>query len=280
MKSITQRKQRQMINNDTIKLIQSSESFQMNSATLANTLHTTKQDAGQEILIELYTNRLDDNITEVDSKVSRDITFARKDVERAYYKELKEQQEHEVDYDATLMENLAELVSTNSYLKDYDIDNDKFNLIVSLFHSTQQAFVARLLLTGEESTMNFFDDSQKTFNRKLSRVENYARTHQGKFRSKLLVPYDLELQAMSDAIDEFFNLYDSEFVSNKQVKDYFVSHQDMYPFAEALDKVHYQGLLFDDWRGYTERTDFLLELNYQQQVLLDQIAVRKAERGY
>lgn len=271
-----------MINNDTIKLIQESESFQMNSATLANTLHTTKQDAGQEILIELYTNRLDDNITEVDSKVSRDITFARKDVERAYYKELKEQQEHEVDYDATLMENLPELVSTNSYLKDYDIDNNKFNLIVSLFHSTQQGFVARLLLTGEDATMKFFGDSQKVFNQKLARVERYARTHQGKFRSKLLVPYDLELQAMSDAIDEFFSLYEaqSDLINNKELTKYFTTHQDMYPFAEALDKVHYQGKLFDDWRGYSERTDFLLELSYRQQVLLDKIAVRKAERGY
>lgn len=266
------------INNETIEVITSSEVFKKNVSILASTTHTTRQDAEQELLVELFLSRLDDNITEVDTATSKSVVFARKDLQRDYYTDLAKQQKYEVEYDNELLENVAELVSTNSYLKEYEIDNDKFNLIVSLFHSTQQNFVARLLLTGQESTQEFTHDSTKVFNQKLSRVEQYARTHQGKFRAKLLTPYILELQAMSDAIDEFFSLYEAqpELISNEELTKYFTAHQDLYPFAEALDVVHYQGKLFNDWRGYKERSSFLIELNHQQQVLLDTIAERKA----
>lgn len=270
------------INNETIEVITRSEVFKKNVSILASITHMTRQDAEQELLVELFLSRLDDNITEMDTATSKSIVFARKDLERDYYTDLSKQQKYEVAYDSELLENVAELVSANSYLKDYEIDSDKFNLIVSLFHSTQQGFVARLLLTGQEATQDFTHDSAKVFNQKMSRVEQYARAHQGKFRTKLLTPYDLELKAMSDAIDEFFDLYQSDpnLISNKVVKDYFTSHQDMYPFSEALDVVHYQGKLFDDWRGYKERSSFLIELNHQQQVLLDKIAERKSQRGY
>lgn len=273
-----------MINftNKTIKVIESSDSFKANSATLASTLHTTLADANQEILIELLTNRLDDNITEMTDKVSRDITFARKDVERAYYKQLKEQQKYEIDYDGTLLENLPELLDNSSYLGDYGLDdNDTFNKLISLFHSTQQGFVARLLLTGAEETQKFTGDSKKVFNQKLKRVENYAIQHQAMFHQALKTPYDNELEIMVKNIDTFFDLYeaDKSLIDNKQLTKYFTAHQDEYTFANALDKIHYQGLLFDDWRNYSERTDFLLELNYQQQELIHLIDARSAQRA-
>jgi len=260
-------------------MVTARDSFKMNVNTLANTLHTTKQDASQELLIELFTNRLD-NVTEVTPKVQRDITFARKDVERSYYKELKDQQKYTIDYDGELLENLPEELESNSYLKDYNVDdNDTFNLIVSLFRKDQQNLVARLILRGATDTQEFYGDSDSVFNQKVKRVTQYAVTHQAKFKQALKTPYDLELEQMSRNIDEFFNIYESEFTTNKQVKDFFVKHQDEYTFSRALDVVRYEGLLFDDWKGYTERTDFLLELNYQQQVLLDLIARRNSEKG-
>lgn len=270
------------ITDRTIKVIESSDSFKANSATLASTLHTTLADANQEILIELLTNRLDDNITEMTDKVSRDITFARKDVERAYYKQLKEQQKYEIDYDGTLLENLPELLDNSSYLGDYGLDdNDTFNKLISLFHSTQQGFVARLFLTGAEETQKFTGDSTKVFNQRLKRIENYAIQHQAMFHQALKTPYDNELEIMVKNIDTFFDLYEADpsLIDNKQLTKYFTAHQDEYTFARAFDSVHYQGLLFDDWRNYSERTDFLLELNYQQQELIHLIDARSAQRA-
>lgn len=270
------------ITNKTIQVIQSSESFKANSATLASTLHTTVEDAGQEILIELLTNRLDENIDEMTDKVSRDITFARKDVERAYYKQLKEQQKYEVDYDGTLLENLPELLDANSYLGGYELDdNDTFNLLISQFHSTQQGFVARLLLTGAKATQKFTGDSTKVFNQKLKRIENYAIQHQARFHQVLKTPYDNELAIMIKNIDTFFELYESdpELITNQEITKYFTKHQNEYSFATALDKVRYQGKLFDDWRNYSERTDFLMWLNGQEQELIHLIDTRNAQRA-
>lgn len=268
------------ITNQTIKVIESSDSFKANSATLASTLHTTLSDSNQEILIELLTNRLTDNITEMTDKVSRDITFARKDVERAYYKQLKEQQKYEID--GALLENLPELLDDSSYLGDYGLDdNGVFTKLVSVFYSTQQGFVARLLLTGAEETQKFTGDSTKVFNQKLKRIENYAIQHQARFHQALKTPYDNELEIMVKNIDTFFDLYEADpsLIDNKELTKYCASHQDEYTFANALDKVHYQGLLFDDWRNYSERTDFLLELNYQQQELTHLIDARSAQRA-
>lgn len=271
-----------MINNRTIEVIENSDVFKKNVSIMTSTMGIDRQEAEATLLYDLFMNRLDHDINEMDTATSKSIVFSRKDCQREQFKEIEQRADNEVELDNQLVENMTDTISDNGYLKDYEIDYQKFNLIVSLFHSTQQNFVARLLLTGEDDTMKFFDDSQKVFNQKLARVERYARTHQGKFRAKLLTPYDLELQSMSDAIDKFFELYEAQpdLISNKELTKYFTAHQDMYPFSEAFDKVSYQGKLFDNWRGYTERTDFLLELNYQQQVLLDQIAVRKAERGY
>lgn len=270
------------INDKTIKVIQSSESFKANSATLASSLHTTLEDAGQEILIEVLTNRLDGNITEMSDKVSRDITFARKDVERDYYKQLKEQQKYEVDYDGTLLENLPELLDANSYLGDYGLDdNDTFNLLISQFHSTQQNFISRILLTGAEATQEFTGDSTKVFNQKLKRIENYAIQHQARFHQVLKTPYDNELAIMVKNIDIFFELYESdpELITNQEITKYFTKHQNEYGFANSLDKVRYQGKLFDDWRNYSERTDFLMWLNGQQQELIHLIDTRSAQRA-
>lgn len=230
----------------------------------------------------MLTNRLDDNIDEMTDLVSRDITFARKDVERAYYKQLKEQQKYEVDYDGTLLENLPELLDANSYLGDYGLDdNDTFNLLISQFHSTQQNFVSRILLTGAEETKAFTGDSTKVFNQKLKRIENYATQHQARFHQVLKTPYDNELEIMVKNIDTFFELYESdpELITNKEITKYFTKHQNEYSFENALDKVRYQGKLFDDWRNYSERTDFLLELNYQQQELIHLIDTRNAQRA-
>lgn len=270
------------ITNETIQVIESSDSFKANQATLASTLHTTLADAGQEIMISLLTNRLTDNITKMTDKVSRDITFARKDVERDYYKQLKEAQKYEINYDETLLENLPEILNDSSYLGDYGLDdNDTFNKLISLFHSTQQGFVARLLLTGSEETQKFTGDSTKVFNQKLKRIENYAIQHQARFHQALKTPYDNELEIMVKNIDTFFDLYeaDPELIDNKELTKYFTAHQDEYTFANALDKVRYQGLLFDDWRNYSERTEFLLELNYQQQELIHLIDTRSAQRA-
>lgn len=270
------------ITNKTIQVIASSNSFKANSLTLASTLHTTLADAGQEILIELLTNRLDDNIDEITDKVSRDITFARKDVERAYYRQLKEQQKYEIDYDGTLLENLPELLDDSSYLADYGLDdNDTFNKLISLFHSTQQGFVARLLLTGAKETQKFTGDSTKVFNQKLKRIENYAIQHQARFHQALKTPYDNELEVMIKNIDTFFELYEADpsLIDNKELTKYVTAHQDEYTFANALDKVHYQGKLFDNWRNYSERTEFLLELNGQQQEVIHLIDTRSAQRA-
>jgi len=256
-------------NNRTIELIQASQSFKMNQNQLAVQLKTTRQDAGQELLIDLMAHRLKENITVVDAELSKVITYSRKAVAKRYFDELKQQQLNEVSDGLIDIENVA---TTMTAVKKYELTNDTFNTIVKCFHSTQYGLVQWLLLQGEERTKEHFGDSAKVFNQKVKRLIKYVEAHHATFEQELTMNVEKDALATIDAIDHFFHLYESpDFVSNEQITEAFEEYQDLLPFTEALDKVHYEGKLFDDWRGYTERNEFLLELNHQQQVLLDKV---------
>lgn len=263
-----------IINDRTIELLTESDSFAMNAAQLAYSLKITKEQAKSELLYELYVHRLKENITgPLTLAEQRMITYTRKDIERNYFKELNEVIENEVSDEIVDIENIPKV----SYILDtYEIDNDQFNTLLNCFHSTQRNFVSRLILTGQERTQESLGLSNKRFNEQLKRTTQYVKSHINLFRQQLTMNVEKDRRQTINDIDEFFSVYESPFVSNDQILELFLKHQDEEPFAVALDRVKYQGLLFEDWQGYTERTEFLLELNYQQQILLDK---ERAERA-
>ncbi|WP_099045144.1 hypothetical protein [Leuconostoc citreum] len=263
-----------IINDRTIELLTESDSFAMNVNQLAYSLKITKEQAKSELLYELYVHRLKDNITgPLTPAEQRMITYARKDIERNYFKELNEVIENEVSDEVVDIENIPKV----SYVLDtYEIDNYQFNTLLNCFHSTQRNFVSRLILTGQERTQESLDLTTKRFNQQLKRILAYVKSHKERFRQELTMNVEKDRRQTINDIDEFFSVYESPFVTNQQILDEFLKHQDEEPFAIALDRVKYQGKLFEDWNGYAERTEFLLELNYQQQVLLDKEHAKSA----
>lgn len=259
----------------TVALIMASDSFKSNSLGLAVELKTTKEDAGQEILWQLMTNRLKEDITVVTTDVSKSITYARKSARKAHFDAIKTQQLNEVSSGRVNIENITE----NVHLLDrYEIDNDTFNTIVGTFHSTQYELVGWLLSNGEDATREHFNDTPKVFNQKMKRLEQYVHNHKAIFEANLEMSKDKDMKQIVEDINLFFRMYeaDSYLVSNQDITEYFEEHQDTLAFTKALDAVHYEGHLFDDWRHYPERTQFLLELNHQQQVLLDKLYPKTA----
>lgn len=259
----------------TVALIMASDAFKSNALGLAVELKTTKEDAGQEIMWELMAHRLKEDIEVMDTATSKLITYARKSARKAHFDAIKEQQLNEVSSGAIDIENITENVHL---LDSYDIDNDTFNTIVGTFHSTQYSLVGWLLTNGEDATREHFGDTPKVFNQKIKRLEQYVHNHKATFEANLEMSRDKDMKQVVEDINQFFKLYeaDSYFISNDLITEYFEKHQDTLAFTLALDKVHYQGKLFDDWRHYPERTQFLLELNYQQQLLLDKLYPKTA----
>lgn len=262
-------------NDNTVALIMASDSFKSNALGLAVELKTTKEDAGQEIMWQLMTSRLKEDITEMDTATSKLITYARKSARKAHFDAIKTQQLNEVSSGALDIENITE----NVHLLDrYEIDNDTFNTIVGTFHSTQYSLVGWLLTNGEDATREHFGDDARSWNRKMKRLEQYVRDHRAIFEANLEMSKDKDMKQVVEDINQFFRMYeaDSFLISNDLITEYFEEHQDALAFTKALDAVHYEGKLFDDWRHYPERTQFLLELNYQQQVLLDKLYPKTA----
>lgn len=259
------------INDRTIELIQQSNSFNMNANQLAFSLKISLPDAKQELLFDLLVHRLKENITTtLTSEQERMITFSRKDIERKHFKALNEQLANEVSDQEV---DITEIPQVPQVMATYDLDEGQLDDILMCFHSTQRNFVARLLLTGEDDTRAFFNDTPRVFNQRLKRLLKYVEDHRAIFEQRLEMNREKDLKEKVELINQFFKLYDADpyFISNNQITEFFEANQDLEVFAVALDKVRYQGLLFEDWRGYSERTNFLLELNYQQQLLLDEL---------
>lgn len=264
----------EIINDRTIEITQQSDSFAMNVNQLAYSLKITKKQAASELLYELYVHRLKDNITgPLTPEQQRMITYTKKDIERSYFKEINEVIENEVSNELVDIENIPEV----SYILDtYEIDDGQFNRLLNCFQVTQRNFVSRLLLTGEQKTKESLGLTTKRFNQQLKRILAYVKAHKERFRQELTMNVEKDRRQTINNINEFFSIYESPFVSNDQILDEFLKHQDEEPFAIALDRVKYQGKLFEDWKGYTERTEFLLELNHQQQLLLDKEHAKSA----
>lgn len=259
----------------TVAIIMASTSFKSNALGLASELKTTKEDAGQEIMYELMAHRLTEDIDIMDMATSKLITFARKAVRKAHFDAIKTQQLNEVSSNTIDIENIADNVPL---LDRYDIDNDTFNTIVGTFHSTQYELVGWLLTHGEEKTKEHFGDTPMRFNQKMKRLLKYVDAHKATFEANLEMSKDKDMKQVVEDINQFFRLYEADpyLISNLSITEYFEEHQDTLAFTLALDKVHYQGKLFDDWRHYPERTEFLLELNNQQQVLLAKLYPKTA----
>lgn len=264
------------INDRTIELITQSESFAMNARQLAYDLKIPLDDAKQELIFELLIHRLKENIvTAITTEQQKMITFAKKDIERRHFKEIDTLLKNEVSDDVVDITNVS---SVSQVMATYELDEGQFDDILSAFHSTQRNFVARLLLTGENKTREFTGDSTKVFNQKLKRIIKYVDEHKANFEQRLEMNKEKDIKKTIGDINQFFRMYDADpyLISNDLITEYFEAHQDTLAFTLALDKVHYQGKLFDDWRHHQERTEFLLELNHQQQVLLDKLYPKTA----
>lgn len=264
------------INDRTIELITQSESFAMNARQLAYDLKIPLDDAKQELIFELLIHRLKENIvTALTTEQQKMITFAKKDIERRHFKEIDTLLKNEVSDEVVDITNVS---SVSQVMATYELSEGQFDDILSAFHSTQRNFVARLLLTGEEKTREFTGDTTKRFNEKLKRTLKYVADHKANFEQRLEMNHSKDLKQTIEDINQFFRMYeaDSFLISNELITEYFEEHQDILAFTLALDKVHYQGKLFDDWRHYPERTEFLLELNNQQQVLLAELYPKTA----
>lgn len=257
------------INDRTIELITNDESFKMNVRQLAYDLKISKEDAKQDLLYDLLMNRLKENYTgPLTQDQQKMLTYAKKDIERKHFKAINEVLENEANTELVDIELIPEVQIALDY---YELDNDQFNTMLMCFHSTQREFVSRVLLMGEVRAKEYYDMPTKVFNQKIKRVIKYVHDHKEVFRTRLYQNSRTDLLDTIDTINDFFRIYESPFISNEQITEAFLNNEDLLPFQSALDKVQYQGKLFDDWKHYTERTDFLLELNYQQQVLLDKV---------
>lgn len=226
-----------MLNEKTIKQLISTPVFISNSNKLAYELHISRQDASQELLLELLDHRLRTWDTKtVTMAIQRDlpnfkwrVEYARKDIVRRELRDTAKETEK-----AQMLANMTTQESNQSETLE------ALERLPLLFkNKATQAWCDSILRVGQKETMVRFGQAPRQFNDKLAKTCKYARQHrQPKQRS-----HTKELKLLN----EWDSLMTNEDTSNNDIQGFINIHQDYINELINSSQVAYQGLLIKDF---------------------------------
>lgn len=168
-----------MINEDVIREITDSWSFQTNLHIVANSLHISDTEAQSLLLDECLKRHVETPLTAV---MQWKVTYARKDLVSQYYRNQKR--------DKGLKEKLkvrAAPRSIQQQLEDLGYTEKDVKNVIGLAFSNRKTreFAESILLKGESETMAQFKVTHRQFQRKLKRLVRYSEEHREHFREIL-----------------------------------------------------------------------------------------------
>lgn len=241
-----------MLSEDTVKQLVSMPCFISNCNKLAYELHMSRQDAAQELLLELLFHRLkswsDEDVT---LAIQRDlpslkwrIKYARKD----YYRRVNKDAAREL----TKSQKLAGMEPQSNQAETLEA----LERLPELFkNKVTQRWAESVLRVGKRETLIRFNQTPRQFGNKLAKVCKYAHSHQQpKQRShakelKLLKEWDSIMANESttdDAIQAFIDQhkeYINEVINSPQVayqgrliKDFAHAGKDKYVLVNLIAK--------------------------------------------
>lgn len=163
--------------NQAIETIMRNEVFIKTSGVLASKLHIELKDARHLLLTNLWEHRFHgtEGISEtLTPKQTRDIIFARKDIERAMFSaenaHMKLFVSSEDEVGNSLVENVADSGSITTSYSEAELERVLI-LVPTIFTKNSQEFVTVLLTQGEETTKEKLDLTTKRFNGRLKQLE-------------------------------------------------------------------------------------------------------------
>lgn len=164
-----------MLSEKTIKELVSTPAFLSNASKLAYMLHIPRQDASQELLLELLDHRLhkwsDKDVRHAVQRDQQNLKWKIKYAAKDYYRRISK--------DATRELEKAQMVSHMTRQASNEAETLEALKLLELFsNKVTKSWVGSVLRVGKQETMIQFHQSPRQFNSKLSRVCKYARQHQ------------------------------------------------------------------------------------------------------
>lgn len=241
-----------VLSEDTIKQLVSMPAFLSNASKLAYMLHISRQDASQELLLELLDHRLRLwSNKDVTLSVKRDlpslkwrIKYARKDLVRQSHKDATRE-----------LEKAQMLAGMEIHVSSQSETLEALKLLPELFkNKSTQRWAESVLRVGQRETIVRFGQTHRQFNNKLTKLCKYCHQHrhqQPNSHTKelgLLKEWDdlmVDPDTDDNCIQAFINShqdYINEVIINtslikfqgKVLKDFAQAGKDKYTFNELM----------------------------------------------
>ncbi|MDT8952217.1 hypothetical protein [Lacticaseibacillus paracasei] len=227
-----------MLSEKVIKELVSTTVFLSNASKLAYMLHVSRQDASQELLLELLDHRLKSwSNDEVTLAIQRDlpslkwkIKYTRKDIVRKQDKSTSRELEK-----AEMVANMTRQASNQSETLE------ALERLPELFkNANTRDWAESVLRVGQRETMVRFNQTPRKFTNKLVKACGYARQHQQpKQRS-----HAKELKLLKEWDDL---MADPEHTSDDDVQTFIGQHEEYINEVINSPQVAYQGRLIKDF---------------------------------
>lgn len=158
-----------------IETITNNGTFRITVNVLANKLHISHEDAEHLLLTELWVHRyhgtqdITDTLT---SKQTRDIIFARKDIERKQFNQDNAEMKMFVSSDDNQeqVNNIATQSAITTSYSEKELER-VLVLVPTIFRQANHEFVTTLLTQGEDNTRQLLHLTKKQFNNNLKQLE-------------------------------------------------------------------------------------------------------------
>lgn len=227
-----------MLSEEVIKELISTPAFLSNASKLAYMLHMSRQDASQELLLELLEHRLrlwSNN--DVTLSIQRDlpslrwkIKFAAKD----YYRRVNRSATREHDKVQMVAHMEPHVCSQSETL-------EALGRLPELFkNKVTQRWAESVLRVGQRETMVRFNQSPRQFTNKLVKVCKYARQHQ---QPKQPNNHTKELHILS----EWDDLMADPDTTDNDVQTFIGQHEEYINEVINSPQVAFQGRLIKDF---------------------------------
>lgn len=250
-----------------IETITNNGTFRITVNVLANKLHISHEDAEHLLLTELWVHRyhgtqdITDTLT---SKQTRDIIFARKDIERKQFNQnnahMKLFTSSEDSQGNSMIEQVADTPTITTSYSQEEVGR-VLALVPVIFRERNHEFVMTLLTQGEEATKEKFGLTNKQFMNNLKQLERtLSHGHEARKKVDRLLKSDSQIkqEANVEKAEQFIDMIQQR-APKEWIHKWLKESLDNPFFDKAWDNgIKYQGKLLHSWDTHETRMDTYL----------------------
>ncbi len=244
------------LNSTLITLIISNKNFKRVTKQLAADMRVRKEDAQQELLMELIEHRLAkldaDTLTEAlkgnDGKLNRNITFAYKDLRRKYFKAVSQQLATETDIDDLIIKEKDVIQPVHRGVSHFELQElNDFAFVI--FKPKVAQFVLRYVSQGASRTQEAYGLSAIQIKKKLYYINRIIASRRNLIDTLLRTDDEMTIIEQLKLLTHIVFLIESDNYTDFVMHMYLdkVSQEDIIQDVLAMPGYRKSGLVIPNW---------------------------------